>query len=62
SSDNSNIESAIMYNMLGQKVGFNTSKNNNLQLPVSNISSGSVLIIKATLDNGSVITKKLIKL
>ena len=61
-SDNHTIDSANLYNMLGQNLGFFKANSNNLQIPATNIASGTVLIIKTTLDNGNVISKKVVKL
>lgn len=61
-SDNSVIKSASVYNMLGQELGFYTTKTNSLSMHTNNISAGSILIIKTTLENGNTISKKVIKM
>ncbi len=60
-SNDTNIKFVNVYNTLGQEIANYKANSNSLQIPNYNINAGTVLFIKTTLDNGTIITKKVIK-
>ncbi len=60
-SDQSELNSVELFNLLGQKLGEYHTQNKTIQIPNSKYNNGTILILKATLANGSIITKKVIK-
>ncbi len=60
--DGTKIKSAILFNTLGQKLGYYKANNGEVQIPTNNINEGTVLFINVVLDNGVTLTKKAVKL
>jgi hypothetical protein len=60
--DGTKIKSAILFNTLGQKLGYYKANNGEVQIPTNNINEGTVLFINVVLDNGATLTKKAVKL
>lgn len=53
------IKSVVVYDMLGKVVAVNNNVSSN-EYTTSNLMAGQVVIVKATLDNGQVVNKKII--
>jgi len=58
----SKIKQVEVYNMIGQQVENVQKTASTIEIPNNKYAKGTILIFKATLDNGSVISKKVIKM
>jgi len=58
----SNIANIEVFDILGKQLIKTKVKNNTYQIPTSNIKQGTVLFVKATLENGTILNRKVIKI